>query len=107
MERKWLRSSDWLYSPFFLPIALFALTIAMFAGGLLSAGDQILSSGSTDLSGEFVYWRQFGFEQLRAGHLALWDPHVFSGVPFMGNFQSALFYPPNWIYLVLPLHSAI
>ena len=32
---------------------------------------------------------------------------MFSGVPFMGNFQSALFYPPNWIYLVLPLHSAI
>jgi hypothetical protein len=97
----------WLRSPFFLPLGLLALTISMFAGPLLWPGDQILSSQGTDLASQFVYWRQFGFDHLRAGHLALWDPHVFSGLPFLGDFQSALLYPPNWIYLVLPLAKAI
>ena len=97
----------WMRSRFFHPFALLAMTIAMFADVLLSSGGRVLSSFGQDLSTEFVYWRQFGFAQLRAGHLALWNPHVFSGVPFMGGFQAALLYPPNWIYLVLPLATAI
>ena len=94
-------------SRFFHPLALLAMTIAMFGDVVLSRSDQILSHYGDDLSNEFVYWRQFGFEQLRAGHLALWNPHVFSGVPFLGGFQAALLYPPDWIYLVLPLAKAI
>jgi hypothetical protein len=39
----------------------------MFAGPLLWPGDQILSSRAIDLATQFVYWRQFGFEHLRAG----------------------------------------
>jgi hypothetical protein len=84
-----------------------AASLGIFAKVLFGGGDQVLSSTATDLAAEFVYWRQFGFDELRAGHLALWNPHVFSGVPFMGGFQAALFYPPNWIYLILPLRTAI
>lgn len=79
----------------------------MFGNILLSPGDLILSPLGTDLSSYFVYWRQFGFGQLRAGHIPLWNPHVFSGTPALGNFQAALLYPPNWIYLVLALPKAI
>jgi len=79
----------------------------MFATVLFASGDQVLSSPVTDLAAEFVFWRKFGFDELRAGHIALWNPHVFSGVPFMGGFQAALFYPPDWIYLLLPLRTAI
>ncbi len=107
MERKWLRASDWLYSSLFVPTALALMVAAMFAKLVFAGGDQVLSHSGTDLSAEFVYWRQFGFDELRAGHIALWNPHVFSGVPFMGGFQAALFYPPNWIYLILPLRTAI
>jgi hypothetical protein len=99
--------APWLRSAYFVPLALLALMVAMFTGPLLWPGDQILSNRHNDLATEFVYWRQFGFEQLRAGHLALWNRDVFGGVPFMGNFQSALLYPANWIYLVLPLAKAI
>ncbi len=70
-------------------------------------GNLVLSGQNTDTATEFVYWRQFGFDQLRQCHLALWDPHVFSGVPFFGGWQAALLYPPNWIYLFLPLARAI
>ena len=80
----------------------------MFAGVLFIPGDQVLSRLGEDTSNIWVYWRQFGFEQLRAGHVALWNPHVFSGLPFVGDFQTGLLYPPNWIlYLTLPLAKAI
>lgn len=98
---------SWLRSRYFVPLVLLGLTVAMFAAAVLSPSDAVLSSLGTDLSEEFIYWRQFGFEQLHNGHLALWNPHVFSGVAFMGDFQSALLYPPNWIYLCLPLTRAV
>jgi hypothetical protein len=106
-QAKDLTPPDWSRSTFLVPLILFGLTLAMFGGILLSPVDRILSQLGTDLSSEFVYWRQFGFEELRAGHIPLWNPHVFSGVPFMGGFQSALLYPANLIYLVLPLSKAI
>jgi hypothetical protein len=58
------------------------------------------------LAYEFIYWRYFGFNQLSHGNLALWNPHVFCGVPFFGGLQSALLYPPNFLYMVLPLALA-
>ena len=88
-------------------LVLAAFTLAMFANVLLWPGEQVLSDPKQDLAGEFVYWRQFGFAQLLSGHLPLWNPHVFSGVPFLGGFQAALLYPPNLIYLILPLAKAI
>jgi len=89
------------------PLGLLALTFSMFGGVLFSAQKIVVSRAGTDLYLYFVYARQFGFEQLRAGNLALWNPHVFAGTPFLGNFQSALLYPINWIHLFLPLDKAI
>lgn len=106
-EAKDRNPAAWLRSTFLVPLVLLGLTLAMFGSVLLSPGDRILSKLGNDLSNYFVYWRQFCFEQLRAGHIPLWNPHVFSGTPSMGGFQSALLYPPNWIYLVLPLPKAI
>ena len=86
---------------------LFALTLAVFGGVLFGPCDIILSNIDTDLAKQFVHWRTFGFGELRAGHLALWNPHIYSGAPYLGGFQSALLYPPNWLYLCLPLGRAI
>lgn len=100
-------SPSWVGSPAFVPLVLLGLTLAMFAGPVFVPHGQILSYGATDLRSAFVYWREFGFESMRRGHVPLWNPYVLSGIPFAGNFQPALFYPPNWIYLVLPLPNAI
>lgn len=83
------------------------VTLLLFGDALFTSRDKVLSAIGTDLSSQFVYWRHFGFSQLRHGNLALWNPHVFSGAPFLGGFQSALLYPPNYLYLVLPLVKAI
>lgn len=37
------------------------------------------------------------FEALRHGRIPLWDPSIYCGIPFAGNIQSALFYPPSWL----------
>jgi len=49
----------------------------------------------------------FGFSQLAQGTIPLWNPHIFSGAPFFGGFQSAILYPPNILFLILPVTKAI
>ncbi len=52
---------------------------------------------------QFIPWREYAFELLRAGQLPLWNPFNGAGAPLLANYQSALLYPPNWLGLVLPL----
>ena len=46
---------------------------------------------------QFYPWRLLAARSMRAGQLALWNPHQFCGYPLVANGQSALFYPPNWL----------
>jgi len=39
--------------------------------------------------------------------LPLWNPHQFCGNPFAANGQSAVFYPPNLIFAILPPELAL
>jgi len=40
------------------------------------------------------------------GHLPLWNPYAFSGIPLLGDGQTAMFYPPNWLFgLLSPIHA--
>lgn len=91
----------------FAPAVFFALVLAMFGDLLLWPAGRVLSHSSTDLAMQFIPWRQFGFDELRRGNLALWNPHIFCGAPYFAGFQSALLYPPNWLHLILPGNVAI
>jgi hypothetical protein len=88
-------------------LGLLVLTLALFFDVLFLPGDAVLSSVNADLAGQFVHWRAFGFGELARGNLPLWNPHIYCGTPFLAGFQSALLYPLNAIYLVLPLAKAI
>jgi hypothetical protein len=88
-------------------IGLAALTLLMFGDVLLSPKPVLLSVEGGDIFLEDVYWREFAFGQLRKGNFPFWNPHIFSGTPFFGGFQSGLLYPLNLHYLVLPVHRAI
>jgi len=48
---------------------------------------------------QFVPWWAWAAETIRAGNLPLWNPLLGMGAPLIANYQSGLFYPPNWIYL--------
>jgi hypothetical protein len=77
LENKW---KIWLG-----PGLLMVLTAAMF-GDVLIDSRTILSSPRTDLFMQFISWREFGFGQLRDGHLALWNPYLFCGIPYFAGF---------------------
>jgi len=51
-------------------------------------------------------WRRFITDEIKSGRFPSWNPHQFGGAPMSANFQSALFFPLNLIYLVLPFHIA-
>lgn len=51
-------------------------------------------------------WRLFAHRAVRSGQVPLWNPHMLCGTPFLGNGQSAVFYPETWLhYLMHPLHA--
>jgi uncharacterized membrane protein YfhO len=52
---------------------------------------------------QFYPWREFALNSIRAGQIPLWNPYVGNGAPLIANYQSAIFYPINWLSLILPL----
>jgi hypothetical protein len=91
-----------------LPIVGFGLlTLLLFSTVLFGGGTRVLGHQQTDLALQFLAWRDFGFRELRAGNLALWNPHIYAGMPYFGGFQGALLYPLNVLFLVMPVASAV
>ncbi|MGH2522533.1 MAG: hypothetical protein ACRDH2_08515, partial [Anaerolineales bacterium] len=77
--------------------------LALFAPFLL--GQRVLYWGAPLL--QFYPWRKFALDAIRAGHLPLWNPYLGNGAPLIANYQSAIFYPPNWLSLLLPLDYSL
>lgn len=88
-------------------LGILALLCVAGLGSPLFSTTQVLSAPSTDVASQFLYARAFGFGELARGNLALWNPYLYGGVPHLGDFQSALLYPPNLIFLFFPLATAI
>lgn len=51
---------------------------------------------------QFYPWRSFAFEELSNGRIPYWNPYNGAGTPLIANYQSAIFYPPNWLHVLLP-----
>ncbi|MDH7568022.1 MAG: YfhO family protein [Armatimonadota bacterium] len=51
---------------------------------------------------QYLPWRHFMRQCLHSGYLPLWNPHQLCGTPLVANYQSALFYPPNLLFWILP-----
>lgn len=83
------------------------LVFSVFREALIRPQGRVVGAPDTDLILHFVASRAFGFGELANGNLPLWNPRMFSGYPYFGGFQPALLYPPNWLYLLLPLDVAI
>jgi hypothetical protein len=77
------------------------LVVVLLAPALFD--DRVFLGGpDTDTFLHFYASRAFGFRELAAGRIAQWNPHTYCGTPYLGSMQSALLYPPNLIFLVLP-----
>lgn len=55
-----------------------------------------------DVLRQIYPWKTFAVDSLKNGNFPLWNPYNFSGSPLLANFQSAVFYPFNFLYFLLP-----
>ena len=88
-----------------LVAAVFTLASLMLV--LVLPSDTLLSASNTDMVSEFVSWRAYLADSLRHGYLPLWNSFTYGGQPFLGGFESAVLYPPNLLFLCLPLAGAL
>jgi hypothetical protein len=54
-----------------------------------------------DGAAQFGVWRLYTAQMWRHGWLPLWNPHQGMGYPLYANSQSAIFYPPNALFVWL------
>lgn len=66
-----------------------------------------VSNPILDAVQQFYPWRKFAGQHLRQGEIPLWNPHELSGNPFVGNNQSAVFYPETWLHALMPTERAL
>lgn len=55
---------------------------------------------------EFYPWRRLVTDQIKKATLPVWNPYNSAGTPLLANYQSAVFYPLNLIYLLFSLPVA-
>jgi hypothetical protein len=54
-----------------------------------------------DFYDQFYAFAAFEYDQLSQGQLPLWNPHTFSGHPFLADVQSAVYYPLSLLNILL------
>jgi hypothetical protein len=84
------------------PATLVALPLLLYAPLLF--GGKVLYWGVYLL--QFYPWRRLAVEQIWAGHWPLWNPYLGAGAPLAANLQTAAFYPPNILFLVMTVEHA-
>lgn len=50
---------------------------------------------------QFLPWQTEAFQQLKQGIIPLWNPLNGMGAPLLANYQTAIFYPVNWIMFAI------
>ncbi len=96
MSRSLSRNST--HTGYLAPLALALLPFVLFWSHTLA----VRSWYDQDIQFYFLPYHQLIVDTLWAGHLPLWNPYAFAGIPLMADGQTALWYPPNWLFLVLP-----
>ncbi|HET7377065.1 MAG TPA: hypothetical protein VFK30_10175, partial [Anaerolineae bacterium] len=72
-------------------LALFKLTLLFF--WKIAFTNLIIARG--DIFNYFYPYRDYAAQAVRAGHIPLWNPYLFTGAPFLANSQVGFFYPFN------------
>ena len=92
-----------------LPVPAGALlSLAAITAAVLVSYNRVIFQGLVlsgyDVQTYFFPIRSYASQALLNGEIPLWNPHVFMGVPFLANPQTAVFYPLN--LALLPLDPA-
>lgn len=90
-------------APLVVPLLL-ALLAALFFWRLTILGEALY--WGTPLL-QFFPWRTLAVQEYLSGRAPLWNPYAGFGAPLAANFQSAVFYPLNAVYFLLPVERAM
>jgi hypothetical protein len=86
-----------------VPAAILLLATLGFFWRILFTGDAWKPAGGGDLVSFLFPTYRFAAASFGGGILPLWNPHLYSGAPFLADMQTGLFYLPNLIlFLIAP-----
>ena len=77
------------------PAAILLLAAIGFYWRILFTGGAWKPAGGGDLVSFLFPTYRFAAASLKSGTLPLWNPHLYSGAPFLADMQAGLFYPLN------------
>jgi hypothetical protein len=97
-----MRLSNRLSSSLYVGLILI-LPLVLFWRWLLWG--EVLFWGTTLL--QFWPWHHLAKTSLLAGEWPLWNPLLGNGAPLLANLQTAIFYPFNLLYLILPVEHGL
>lgn len=85
-------------------LALLAgLVLVFFWDGVF--GDRVMCM--RDTAGIFIPWHQLSGQAFADGALPLWNHYSNCGEPLLANLQVAAYYPPSFLFYVLPVVLAL
>ena len=85
----------------------FALWVAILSLPMLAGGWLAMAPWSDQYSAGYAF-RTWGAEQLkRTGHVPLWNPELFGGLPFVAALHGDIFYPTSWLRLVFSMPTVM
>jgi hypothetical protein len=83
--------------------ALLLLAALGFFWRILFTAGAWKPAGGGDLASFLFPIYRFAADNLRAGTLPLWNPHLYGGAPFLADMQTGIFYPANLLlFLFVP-----
>jgi len=87
-----VRASGWQFTALLLLLAVFFHWKAIFTRQAMFPWD----------AGDFHYpYLAYVHEELRHFRLPLWLPYAFSGFPIIADPEGQIFYPPNWLMVLV------
>jgi hypothetical protein len=97
------RHGDGLQKHLAMVVVLLALPIVFFYPAVF--GDLTLAPGDGWTAN--LGLKSLVGKMIAEGHLPLWNPYIFAGMPFLASVYPGVLYPPNWLFALLPLGMAM
>jgi hypothetical protein len=83
-------------APWYTYLSLLVFPFLLFAPIILSGRALFWGTPLT----QFIPWWTWAWEAIFQGVLPVWNDMLGMGAPLIANYQSALFYPPTWLYFL-------
>lgn len=90
-----------------LHLVYFPLDISFYLAGSENAFHRVFNSLLADPFFQFEPWRFYAKTRLLSGQIPFWNPYNGGGEPFLANPQTAIFYPLNFLYYLLPISLSL